>query len=391
MDGQDDEARYDTLEILALLGWWTGNLGAVEHYSSEMLALGERLDRKDLAALALTSLIGVAMSRLEDERAEELLAAGDRARRGEREPARAHARRSDRRATSPTRRGDLDAAAEAYERARELASEAGATASLAGILRHLASVMERQGETARAEKLLRDAIRMLRQMDRRGTLVEALRALAELLLREGKIDEAERFALEAREVLTPRDITSRITTTTALALVREAQGRDEEAEALFRDAIELLGETQWRSMQRKPLRAFARFLTRARPRRRGAAATRSGSRSWTSGARLGRDRVQCAARRRAHVAAHRRAAAPPSTAWCDSSPGDSLITVAGPLEAAQRLAERLRAQRALAVGQVLRLVAVRVGDVGEVDVERRARLAAARRRARAPRRTRPRP
>jgi tetratricopeptide (TPR) repeat protein len=74
------------------------------------------------------------------------------------------------------------------------------------------------------------------------------------------VDEAERFALEAREVLTPRDITSRITTTTALALVREAQGRNEEAEALFRDAIELLGETEWRSMQRKPLRAYARFL-----------------------------------------------------------------------------------------------------------------------------------
>ena len=44
------------------------------------------------------------------------------------------------------------------------------------------------------------------------------------------------------------------------------------------------------------------------------------------------------------------------------------------LEARERLAQRLGAQRALAVGQVLRLVAVRVRDVGEVDVERRARL-----------------
>ncbi len=260
VDGQDDEARYDTLEILALLGWWTGNLGAVEEYSSEMLALGDRLDRKDLAALALTSLIGVALSRLEDERAEELLPrAMELAEASESLHARTEAFRSQ--GDLADRRGDLDAAAEAYEHARDLASEAGATASLAGILRHLASVMERQGDTARAEKLLRDAIRMLRQMDRRGTLVEALRALAELLLREGKVDEAERFALEAREVLTPRDITSRITTSTALALVREAQGRNDEAEGLFRDAIEMLGETEWRSMQRKPLRAFARFLT----------------------------------------------------------------------------------------------------------------------------------
>ena len=50
------------------------------------------------------------------------------------------------------------------------------------------------------------------------------------------------------------------------------------------------------------------------------------------------------------------------------------MTVAGPVETAQRFAERRRSQRALAVGQVLRLVAVRVGDVGEVDVERRAGL-----------------
>ena len=45
-----------------------------------------------------------------------------------------------------------------------------------------------------------------------------------------------------------------------------------------------------------------------------------------------------------------------------------------PLEAGERLAQRLGAQRPLAVGEVLRLVAVRVLDVAEVDVERRAGL-----------------
>ena len=45
-----------------------------------------------------------------------------------------------------------------------------------------------------------------------------------------------------------------------------------------------------------------------------------------------------------------------------------------PLEALERVAQRLGAQRALAVGEMLRLVAVRVRDVAEVDVERRARL-----------------
>ena len=46
----------------------------------------------------------------------------------------------------------------------------------------------------------------------------------------------------------------------------------------------------------------------------------------------------------------------------------------GPVEARERVAQRLGAERSLAVRQVLRLVAVRVLDVAEVDVERRARL-----------------
>src|SRR4029078_6823904 len=42
----------------------------------------------------------------------------------------------------------------------------------------------------------------------------------------------------------------------------------------------------------------------------------------------------------------------------------------GPLEARERLAQRLGPQCPLAVREVLRLVAVRVLDVAEVDVER---------------------
>ena len=259
IDGQDDEGRYDALEILSLVGWWTGNISHVERYSEEMLALAERSGRKDLASLALTTLASAALSRLEDERAEELIS---RAVELAEESGSLYARHEVLRtqADLADRRGDLEDAVAAYEKARELAAEAGATAALAGVLRHLASILEKQGETARAEKLLRESIRMLRQMDRRGALVEALRALAELLLREGKVEEAERYALEAREVLTPHDVTSRVTTATALALVREAQGRDAEAEEYFREAIEELGRTEWRSLQRKPLRTFVRFL-----------------------------------------------------------------------------------------------------------------------------------
>ena len=61
-------------------------------------------------------------------------------------------------------------------------------------------------------------------------------------------------------------------------------------------------------------------------------------------------------------------------AWLDSSSGDSEMTVAGRSKRARASRERLGAEGALAVGKVLRLVPVRVRDVREVDVERRAGL-----------------
>ena len=74
VDGQDDEARYDTLEILALIGWWTGNLGdgrGVQHRDALARRApgpqGPRRARADEPDRASRS------SRLEDERAEELL------------------------------------------------------------------------------------------------------------------------------------------------------------------------------------------------------------------------------------------------------------------------------------------------------------------------------
>ena len=61
-------------------------------------------------------------------------------------------------------------------------------------------------------------------------------------------------------------------------------------------------------------------------------------------------------------------------AWLDASSGDSEIDRRGPLEALEGFAEWVGAKRALAVGEMVLLVAIRVGDVGEVDMERNARL-----------------
>ena len=81
-----------------------------------------------------------------------------------------------------------------------------------------------------------------------------------MLLEQGKVDEAERYALESRQTVGPRDMHSRSTTRVALGLVRAAQGRDEEAEALLRDALEILDGTDYRRYRVEPLEALAGFL-----------------------------------------------------------------------------------------------------------------------------------
>ncbi|MDQ3992449.1 MAG: AAA family ATPase [Actinomycetota bacterium] len=256
---EDDEARYDALETLSMIGWWTGDLAAVERYTQEMIDVAERTGRKDLVSQALIGLVGVHDSRLEQDRIEPLLnRAVELAEESGSIMARAWACRAQ--GDLALRLHDLEGAQTAFESARELFTEAGAAAPLAKTLQQLASVAARRAEPARAEKLLRESVRTLRQLERRGALVESLRQLAELLVADGKLDEAERFAIEARETVTPHDISSLATTSTALALVREAQGRDEEAERLFREALAILGEVAWPSLERKPLRALARFL-----------------------------------------------------------------------------------------------------------------------------------
>ncbi len=256
---EDDEARFDALDLLSTVGWWTGELAAVERWSRKSLELAERMDRKDLQSQVLSWLVSVHSARLEEEPIEPLLArAAALADESGSIMAQAWTRRVQ--GDLALRHKDLDGAEAAFEEARSRFAEAGAAAPLAHALRDLALVARKRGDYRRAEKLLREAIRTLRQIDYRGALVEDLRALAELLVEQDRLEEAERFALEARDVVTPQDISSLASTSTALALVREAQGRDTEAERLYREALDILAGTEWRALEQKPLKAFVRFL-----------------------------------------------------------------------------------------------------------------------------------
>jgi class 3 adenylate cyclase/tetratricopeptide (TPR) repeat protein len=260
----DDIGRFQALGLLSRIGWWEGELSSVERYSEAALEIACRLGRKDWESASTVELANVYYARLDDERAEELLA---RALQLSEESgsyvARAWVARI--KGEFHVHRGELEEAEEALEQAHELFAEAGATMRAARSLNWLALVRRRKGDLAGAEKLLRDAIGMLMPLQDRGTLVETQRTLAQVLLEQGKIEEAERYALESRETVGPKDMSSRATTRLALGLVRAAQGRDDEAEALMREALGILAETDYRRHEIEHLQALADFLrTRGR-------------------------------------------------------------------------------------------------------------------------------
>lgn len=230
----------------------------------EALELARRAERKDFESEALDELASVYLARFELERAGPLI---EQAILLAEEVGSAETRGRALRFAGQfhLNRRELDAADAALDAAREHLAEAGAAWMLARTIHFSAWVARYKGETARAERLFRESIRILGPLEDRATLCESQRGLAEVLLDQGRVDEAERYALAARATVGPQDVTSRSTTTMALGLVRAAQGREEEAEALLREAADTIDAGEHRLHRREILQELAQFL-RARGR-----------------------------------------------------------------------------------------------------------------------------
>lgn len=259
IDADDDAGRFDALETVATTRWWEGDLAEVERLADEKLEIAERIRRPDLQARVLLELADLHDVRLEPELAKDAL-----------ERATALAEESgSRRSRAWTLRlagnqaalhGRLDDGEALLEEALALFAESGISLSSARTLNGLGRVAWAKGELRRAEERFREAIRILMPLQDRGTLVESQRMLAQVLLAQGRIEEAERLALDARETVGDRDVSSDATTRLALGLVRAAQGRDEEAERLLRESLEILRPTGFRRHEIDPLTALAGFL-----------------------------------------------------------------------------------------------------------------------------------
>ena len=147
-----------------------------------------------------------------------------------------------------------------FKEALDLFNEAGRSWGIAHTSKALARLAWRSDEPKRAEKLLRESIRVLAPLQQRGSLCESQRLLSQLLLAQGRVDEAEKYALAARETVSAEDLTSRATTRVALAEVRAEQDRDDEAETLFREAVEITRSGEHSRTDLEVLPPYARFL-----------------------------------------------------------------------------------------------------------------------------------
>ena len=240
--------RFRTLMVRAKISRWQGEIDEHERYVREGLEIAMRLQRIDLEAQATRELAETLSTQLRFAEAKEMIArALVLAEESGSTISHAHALADT--GHVQLRMGELDAAEESLDEARRLFAELGANMNLGRTLLRLGEIALDRGALPEAERLARESIRVLKPLEDRGTLCESQRLLADVLVGRGMLEEAERVALEAIETVGPHDVSSQASTRLSLALVRVEQGRDEEAEALLRDAWERLESTGYRNIE----------------------------------------------------------------------------------------------------------------------------------------------
>jgi class 3 adenylate cyclase/tetratricopeptide (TPR) repeat protein len=252
-------ARFDALRVAWHAAYWMGHLGDAESYLVQQTDVARAAGRKDLESVAVLTRADTYAAMFDLDAAEsELRRARDLA---------------DESGTIAPRgrvlltwakvylaRGHLEQAEASVDEAQRLFSEAGAVWAVARALNLAAWIAWESGDLEKAEHRFQKSIRLLTSLGDRATLCESQRGLAELLLRRGRVEKDERFAYDARETVGPLDVTSRATTAGSLGMVRAAQGRDAEAEELFKEGLQTLAGTEFRLIEDEILQNYAEFV-----------------------------------------------------------------------------------------------------------------------------------
>jgi class 3 adenylate cyclase/tetratricopeptide (TPR) repeat protein len=255
----DPAAHFDALTARAMVGNWMANQDEVVNFMERAYVTALDAGRKDLQTIAAQALAQTHIVRLELDEAELLLTRALEL-AGETGSVRARLSATLAYAWFLLVKGELDDAETMMEEARATAEEFGMEPVMANALMKLGWVARQKGDLKRSEKLFREALRITASRGDRGLLPDFQAALATTLADLGKIDEGERLALEARAHAVPEDTSCRIFAATALAAIRAAQGRDEEAEQMFLSAIADAREANLRLFELHPLERLTEFL-----------------------------------------------------------------------------------------------------------------------------------
>jgi tetratricopeptide (TPR) repeat protein len=260
----DPVAHFDALTARSMIGTWLGSEDDAVQFMERAYVTALDAGRKDLQTIAAQALAQTHIVRLELDEAELLL---ERALELAGEGGSVRARLSATLAYAWFLRvkGELDAAETMMEEARATAEEFSMEPVMANALMKLGWVARQKGDLRRSEKLFREALRITVSRGDRGLVPDFQAALATTLADLGKIEEGERLALEARAHAVPEDTSCRIFAATALAAIRAAQGRDDDAEQIFLSAIADARESNLKLFELHPLGNLTEFL-RARGR-----------------------------------------------------------------------------------------------------------------------------
>ena len=255
----DAVAHFDALMARAFIGVWLGSSEDYVRYMERAYVKALDAGRKDLQTIAAQALASRHMILLELDEAEIVLTRALEL-AGESGSVRARISATLAYAGFLKVRGELDAAETMMEEVRDTAEEIGMEPVLAAALLKLGWLARAKGDLKGSEKLFREALRITTTRGDRGLVPDFQAALATTLAELGKIDEAERLANDARAHAVPEDTGFQIFALTALAMIRGAQGRDDEAEAQFRSAIDLASGSDLSLFELHPLEHLVAFL-----------------------------------------------------------------------------------------------------------------------------------
>jgi tetratricopeptide (TPR) repeat protein len=252
-------ARFDALAVRATIAAWESDIDEMVTFMEQGLASAVDAQRKDLQTLGAQALAQTHIVRLELDEARRLLARALEL-AGESGSLRARAGAALAYSWLLIVEGELEAAETLLEEVRKTGSDLGIEPVTATALAKLGWIARRRGDGQRAEKLLREALRIVEARGDRGLLPDLQAALATTLADAGKVDDAERLALEARANTGPHDVASAVEAIEALAVVRAAQGRMDEADELFRVAVGSARASRLPVLELEPLERYVGFL-----------------------------------------------------------------------------------------------------------------------------------